>query len=95
MWGLMRAKRVDVNQKEIVAALRQLGFSVTDLSAVGKGCPDILAGKNGVTYLFEIKRDSKAKFTEQQIEWQKEWNGGIFARIEVINDVLQLISARG
>ena len=87
----MRAKRVDVNQKEIVAALRQLGFSVTDLSAVGKGCPDLLTGKNGVTYLLEIKRDNKAKFTPQQIEWQNAWNGGIFARIEKVDDILELL----
>ena len=87
----MRAKRVDVNQKEIVAALRKLGFSVTDLSAVGKGCPDLLTGKNGVTYLLEIKRDSKAKFTTHQVEWQNTWNGGIFARIETIDDVLNLL----
>ena len=89
----MRAKRVDVNQKEIVAALRQLGFSVTDLSAVGKGCPDLLAGKHGITYLLEIKRDNKAKFTEHQIQWQKEWKGGIFARIEAIDDVIKLATA--
>lgn len=87
----MRAKRVDVNQKEIVVALRQLGFSVTDLSAVGKGCPDLLAGKNGITYLLEVKRDKKAKFTSHQIEWQNAWNGGIFARIETIDDVLNLL----
>lgn len=86
----MRAKRVDVNQKQIVAALRQFGFSVTDLSAVGKGCPDLLAGKHGITYLFEIKRDNKAKFTPQQIEWQNGWKGGIFVRIESIDDVLAL-----
>ena len=87
----MRAKRVDENQKQIVAALRQLGFSVTDLSAVGKGCPDLLAGKNGITYLLEIKKDNKAKFTSQQIAWQNGWNGGIFARIESIDDVLNLL----
>lgn len=86
----MRAKRVDVNQKEIVAALRQLGFSVTDLSAVGKGCPDLLAGRHGITYLIEIKRDNKAKFTSHQIEWQNGWKGGIFVRIESIDDVLAL-----
>jgi Holliday junction resolvase len=60
------------------------------LSAVGKGCPDLLAGKQGITYLFEIKRDNKAKFTPQQIEWQNDWKGGIFVRIESIDDVLAL-----
>jgi hypothetical protein len=52
--------------------------------------PDLLAGRHGTTYLFEIKRDNKAKFTPQQIEWQNGWKGGIFVRIESIDDVLAL-----
>ena len=52
--------------------------------------PDLLAGRHGTTYLFEIKRDNKAKFTPQQIEWQNDWKGGIFVRIESIDDVLAL-----
>ncbi len=34
-------KRVDVNQAEIVAALRKAGAVVVDTHVVGKGCPDL------------------------------------------------------
>jgi hypothetical protein len=47
------AKRTDSNQKEIVKSLRDIpGVSViTD-------CNDILVGRNGATYWFEIKSES-------------------------------------
>jgi len=88
----MRAKRTDVNQKEIVHALREHGAVVTDLSGVGKGCPDLLVGFNKTTYLIEIKRDSKAKFTPEQLKWYDNWCGGIVARIENVKDAIELIN---
>lgn len=87
----MRAKRVDVNQKDIVHALRTLGATVVDLSGVGKGCPDLLIGFNNKTYLIEIKRDKQAKFTPQQLQFYELWRGGIIARIESIDDAIDLL----
>jgi len=89
----MRAKRVDVNQKEIVQALRQLGATVTDLSGVGQGCPDLLVGFKKHTYLIEIKRDNKAKFTQQQVKWHNEWQGGTVSRIESIDEAVALVNS--
>ena len=51
----MRAKRVDTNQKEIIHALRTFGAVIVDLSGVGKGCPYLLVGFKGKTYLIEVK----------------------------------------
>ena len=48
------AKRVDINQKAIVEHLRAMGMSVFHLHEVGKGCPDLLVGINGQTYLIEV-----------------------------------------
>jgi Holliday junction resolvase len=87
----MRAKRTDINQKDIVHALRTFGASVVDLSGVGKGCPDLLVGFRDITYLIEIKRDSKAKFTPQQLQFNELWRGGIVARIETIDDAIDLL----
>ena len=74
-------KRTDENHREIMLDLRKLGYSVLDLSAVGSGCPDILAGKNGVNYLFEIKNPkkppSKRKLTKDQVEFHGEWRGQV------------------
>jgi Holliday junction resolvase len=89
----MRAKRVDVNQREIVQALRKCGAVVHDLSGVGAGCPDLLVGYRGKTVLVEVKRDSKAKYTKAQIAWNEAWRGGLVARVESIDDVIGLLNA--
>ena len=87
----MRAKRVDVNQKDIVHALKSFGATVVDLSGVGKGCPDLLVGFNNKTYLIEVKRDGKAKFTPQQLQFNELWRGGMVVRIETIDDAIELL----
>ena len=89
----MRAKRVDVNQKEIVHALRTFGATVQDLSMVGQGCPDLLVGFRNCTILIEVKRDGKAKYTSHQIEWNENWKGGLVARIESIDDAIALLQS--
>lgn len=77
----MRAAKIDANQNEIVEALRKIGCSVQILSSVGKGCPDILVGKNGINYLIEIKDGNKPKsaqkLTPDQVEWHEKWNGSV------------------
>jgi len=80
-------KRVDKNQAEIVTALRKLGFSVLHLHEVGRGCPDILVGKNGVNLLVEIKSTQKASFTEAEIRFASEWDGSVIAAYRV-QDIL-------
>ena len=89
----MRAKRVDVNQKEIVHALRTFGATVQDLSMVGAGCPDLLIGYRGNTILIEVKRDSKAKLTSHQVDWHDNWRGGLVVRIESIDDAIALLKS--
>lgn len=88
----MRAKRVDCNQKDIAHALKTFGATVVDLSGVGKGCPDLLVGFKNKTYLIEIKKDSKAKFTPQQLQFNELWTGGIIARIESIDEAIALLN---
>ena len=76
---MRRAARVDDNQKEIVAALRKEGATVECLHAVGKGCPDLLVGFNGVNILMEVKDGKKSisqrKLTDDQVKWHDEWKG--------------------
>jgi hypothetical protein len=70
----MRARRVDSNHKELVEAFRQLGATVTDLSRVGQGCPDILVGYCSISIPVEIKtRTGKLNLLQQQ--WLENWQG--------------------
>jgi hypothetical protein len=81
------AKRVDANQDAIVAALRAAGAYVWII-----GLPvDLLVGYNNHTFLVEIKRDSKARFTPLQAEFFENWIGGTLARIDSPDAALRMI----
>ena len=83
--------RADENQAEIVSALRQLGATVVILSQVGGGCPDILVGYRGESYLMEIK-GPRGRLSKKQVEFHKSWRGG---EISVIRSVGQAIKTIG
>jgi Holliday junction resolvase len=85
------AKRVDLNHQEIVKKFRDLGASVFDTSGIGRGCPDILLGYNGLTCLVEIKSGEKKKFTEAQLKFMSEWKGSSVTRINDTEGAERLI----
>jgi len=87
----MYAKKVDVNQDEIVRALRKLGASVFPLHDVGRGCPDLLCGLHGATFLVEVKRDKRATFTKAQVEFMLKWKGGDIFRIENVDQAIEAV----
>ena len=90
---MRRIAKVDANQPDIVAALRKVGASVTLLSQVGGGCPDLLVGIAGVNLLMEVKDGSKPmsaqKMTPDQVEWHQLWRG----QSVVVRSVEEAISA--
>ena len=75
------AKRTDGNQTEIVNTFRSMGATVQILSMVGKGCPDIVVGFQGVNYLIEIKDGKKSlsgqKLTEHEEKFFNTWKGQV------------------
>lgn len=93
------AAKIDANQPEIVKALRKIGCTVEILSAVGKGCPDIIVGykthsgdKRNV--FFEIKDGAKPKsarkLTPDQVVWHEKWQGLVYV-VESVDDALKII----
>jgi hypothetical protein len=90
----MRAKRTDANQSAIIAVLREVGATVVDLSAVGKGCPDLLVGHRGVTYLLEVKNvKGKNKTTPDQDVFYAWWRGAPVTIVRTADDALIAIGA--
>jgi hypothetical protein len=83
-----RAARTDLNQGEIVAALRRVGATVQLLHMVGSGCPDIAAGRAGVTYFIEIKRPGE-KLTDAEAAWHQKWQG----HVVIVHDVDEALRA--
>jgi hypothetical protein len=94
IWEFM-PRRTDANQKDIVAAFRQLGASVHILSSVGKGCPDIIVGYRGSNYLFEIKDNAKPpsarKLTPAEELFFSEWRGNVqlITSVEEVADFIK------
>jgi hypothetical protein len=75
---MRRRARTDDNQAAIVAALRQLGCEVADLSGVGDGLPE----------LFEVKT-AKGKLRPQQQAFQaKGWPVQVVRSVDEAVDVV-------
>lgn len=79
----MKARR-DGNHKEIVGYLHRIGFSVLDLAAVGRGCPDVLVGMASQNFLIEIKDGSKSPSQRPLTPQQKEFHGAWLGHVTVI-----------
>ena len=77
---MRRAAKVDENHGEIVEALRSVsGVTVCSLAGLGFGCPDLLIGARGKTWLAEIKdgekTPSRRSLTADQVKWIERWTG--------------------
>ena len=90
-----RAARVDANHAEIVKGLRQSGCTVLDLSRVGMGCPDILVGRAGHNFLFEIKDGNKPpssrKLTIPEQAFFAMWRGNV-QEVKSLNEAIESIN---
>lgn len=82
------ARRTDSNQREIVSALRQMGYSVAITSSVGDGFPDLVVGKAGATWLIELKSSRKAGYTEHQTVFMRIWTGSPVVRLNSLEEAI-------
>ena len=91
---MRRRAKIDANQSDIVAVLRQMGVSVQSLAAVGSGCPDLLCGWRGRNYLLEVKDGSKPPsertLTRDQVEWHSTWPGQV-AVVYSVSDAIDVV----
>lgn len=91
------AHRTDDNQALIAQALRQAGYTVLDLSAVGGGAPDLAVGgvdrRTGLSanWFLEIKTSS-GQLNARQRNWIARWRGPVFV-VRTIDDALQAVGA--
>jgi len=86
-------RKVDTNQSEIVAALREVGATVCDIHEVAGGCPDLLVGFRGVNHLLEVKAPgSERRMTRLEVEWIENWRGPV-AVVSTVEQALDMIGA--
>lgn len=88
---MRRARRVDRNQAEIVAALREAGRFVEVLSDVGRGVPDLVVSWGGRCLFMEVKMPGE-KLTEDQVDWHRRWKGPAVA---VVRTAVEALGATG
>jgi hypothetical protein len=84
---MRHAKRVDANQDQIVVALRAAGADVWIISLP----VDLLVGYKSQTFLVEIKRTAKSRFTPLQADFFESWGGGTLARVDSPDAALRMI----
>ena len=87
----MTYSKVDTNHKQIVEALRKAGATVVSLASMRHGCPDLLVGHGNVTLLMEVKKDEKAKFTPDQLDFIAKWKGGPVCRVDSVESALRAL----
>ena len=68
-----KAKR-DVNEREIIDALRHVGATVQQINETD--APDLLVGYGFDNFLIEVKTKT-GKLRDGQIDWHKNWNGQV------------------
>ena len=86
---MRRAARTDSNHAEVVAAFRELGWSVLDISKL-HNCADLVVAK-WETIVIEIKDGKKPpsarKLTEGEQTFSDNWKG----RYEIVTSVQDVI----
>ena len=94
-----RARRVDANQAEIMAAARAMGCSVADTSSIGNGFPDLVIGlvtlKGRINLIVEVKDGAKPpsarKLTGDEREFRDAWRGQ-YAVVSSIDELRELLA---
>jgi hypothetical protein len=88
--------RKDLNHWEITALLDQLGIGFVDMSALGRGVPDLVVGLRGIAHLWEIKNPQnsygKRGLNKNQIKWAENWRGSPVYVISSEDDALRFIN---
>lgn len=91
------AHRTDDNQDTIVQALRQAGYTVQLLSAVGQGVPDLAVGGvdratgRPANWFLEVK-DEDGDLNKRQKNWIASWRGSV-AVVRTIDEALRAVGA--
>ena len=82
-------KRVDLNQAEIIAALRAAGAVVWDCHCLGHGFPDLVASYDGKNHLIEVK-GPKGRLTAAEQKFIDNWDAPVHV-VRTLEDALAVL----
>ncbi len=84
------AKKRDLNEPEIVKALRAIGCTVLLADH-----PDLIVGYRGRTFLLEVKNPHGAsRLTDSQKALRRNWNGGPLAFVYSVDEAVEVVTLR-
>ncbi|MBI1939159.1 MAG: hypothetical protein HYS25_13705 [Ignavibacteriales bacterium] len=84
--------RADLNQSQIVNALRTVGATVHITNQVGQGFPDLVVGIFGKNFLIEVKnKNTRGRLTAEQEVFIDKWKG----KIHIVNTVDEALRVVG
>ena len=90
----MRARKIDSNQAQIVAALRALGIGVIPINSQ----VDLVVGHKNRSYIFELKDPAKAhresSIKPSQKKLRDAWPGQ-YSIVSTLDEVLAVIGWEG
>lgn len=86
----MRHGKRDLNHGEIKQALLACGCSVLDLADTGNSIPDLLVGRQGRSFLLEIK-SPKGKEKPGQTKAREAWRGDSWAVVRTVREALRVV----
>jgi hypothetical protein len=82
--------RTDMNQAEILDALRAIGAECRSLAALGSGMGDLLVAFRRRLFLLEVKT-TRGQLTADQMTFHKRWPVAI---VRSVDDALDAIGAK-
>lgn len=83
--------RADLNQSDIVRALRSVGATVEITSQQGNGFPDLVCGIFGKNYLIEVKNpETNGKLRATQEIFRDKWKGNVHV-VNSVDEALRVI----
>lgn len=88
------ARKVDANHSAIRDGLRARGYEVFDLSAAGKGVPDLAVKIGfGKPHFLEVKDGAKVKSAQALTAEQEVWHSFAHAITSKVNSLDEAIEA--
>ena len=84
------ARNVDLNQKEIVAAFREMNCQVVLMHTAGGGFPDLIVCRAGKAYFVEVK-GPRGKLNALQEKFHGEWRGPKIHIVRTVDEAIEVI----
>lgn len=86
------ASNTDLNQREIVKALRDAHYQVVLMHTVGGGFPDLIACRAGVAHFIELK-SARGRLNDTQKRFHAAWRGPTIHVVRSVDEAIEAVTS--